>query len=62
MPVWSADLADRHPERTFYFTNKKGKVDHTGLVYNLEVFDFVKRLINDNPSCSGYENIKPNIQ
>ena len=60
VPVWSADLADRYPERTFYFTNEDGGVNHTSLAKNGEVLKFVNNLISGNTSSVGLDNIKPN--
>ena len=53
VPAWSADLANKYPDKTFYVSGES----HTGLIYNTQVLGFINRLISQNVSISGYNNI-----
>ena len=54
VPAWSADLANRYPDKTFYVHNEY----HSGLVKNTNVLGFVKRLISKNVDITEYADIR----
>ncbi len=56
--VWSATLGDKYSSRTFYAEN----VNHTNLVYNYYVQNFVIQLIGGNTSIPSSGIIKTDIQ
>ncbi len=44
VPVWSADLGGRYPEKTYY----KNGVKHGSLVTDTGIFSFIKNLIKQD--------------
>ena len=54
VPVWSADLADRYPDRTFYFDGGEKGDNHTDMVHHDNILDFLNDLIEGEMSCENY--------
>ena len=52
--IWSADLADMYPDRTFYFNGKTAGANHTSMIDHWEVQEFINQLIRVEKSCDEY--------
>ena len=57
VPTWSATLGDKYDSKTFFAKN----INHTSLVSDGEVMQFINGLINNNTSIVSYNKIKSNM-
>ena len=57
VPIWSATLGDRTPNRTFYAED----VGHTWLVKDPALIDFIAQLVVGNTSIPSNSNIHNNM-